>query len=136
MIGDPAALARLNAVVWPLMSERRQAFVRDARAAGAEFAILDVPLLLETGGADIVDAVVVVSAPAALQRARVLARPGMDASKLQALLAAQMSDAEKRARADFVIETSGGKDDARRQVRAVIAALRRGRDTRQGERHA
>jgi len=124
VLGDPAALARLNEIVWPRVGEARGAFFRRARSEGAEFVVLDVPLLLETGGEGNVDAVVVVSAPADVQRKRVLARAGMSASKLDAILAAQMPDAEKRARADFVIDTGGGIAHARRQVEAVLATLR------------
>ncbi len=124
MLGNPEALARLNAIVWPLMGARREAFFQAARAAAAAIVVLDVPLLLETGGEKTVDAVVVVSAPADVQRARVLARPGMTEAKLAAILAAQMPDAEKRARAEFVIDTSQGLSAARAQVDSVLALLR------------
>jgi dephospho-CoA kinase len=123
VLGDPEALARLNAIVWPLMGEARAEFFRQARDAGAKVAVLDIPLLLETGGERNVDKVVVVSAPAEVQRRRVLDRPGMTAAKLEALLAAQMPDADKRAKADFIIDTSRGFDDARRQVQAVLEAV-------------
>ena len=136
VIGRPEALARLNAIVWPLMAERRAAFLREARAAGAELAVLDVPLLLETAAVPDMDAIVVASAPAVVQRRRVLARPGMTAAKFDALLAAQMPDAAKRARADFVVDTSGGLEDARRQVREIIADLRRRRAADQAGRDA
>jgi dephospho-CoA kinase len=126
VLGDPAALARLNAIVWPLMGEARAEFFRQVRAAGAEVAVLDIPLLLETGGERGVDKVVVVSAPAEIQRERVLARPGMTKAKFEAILDAQMDDADKRARADFVVDTSRGFDHARRQVRDILAALRTG----------
>jgi dephospho-CoA kinase len=124
VLGDPAALERLNAIVWPLMGEARAEFFRQARDAGAEVVVLDIPLLLETGGQRSVDKVVVVSAPADVQRQRVLARPGMTEAKFEALLAAQMDDADKRALADFVIDTSSGFDHARRQVTEILAALR------------
>lgn len=133
VVGQPEAMSRLNAIVWPLMAARRRAFLSAARLAGAEVAVMDIPLLLETGGASMVDVVVVASAPSAIQRRRVLDRPGMTEAKLDALLAAQMPDADKRARADFVIETSGGLEDARQQVRAVLAALREWGDAEQGE---
>jgi dephospho-CoA kinase len=123
VLGDPEALARLNAIVWPLMGEARAEFFRQARDAGAEVVVLDIPLLLETGGERNVDKVVVVSAPADDQRRRVLGRPGMTEAKFEALLVAQMPDAGKRAKADFTIDTSGGFDDARRQVHAVLQAL-------------
>jgi dephospho-CoA kinase len=124
VLGDPAALERLNAVVWPLMGGAREAFFAAARAAGATVVVLDIPLLLEAGGERNVDKVVVVSAPAAVQRERVMARPGMTQAKFAALLAAQMSDADKRARADFIVDTGAGFDHAREQVKAILAALR------------
>jgi dephospho-CoA kinase len=123
VLGDPAALRRLEQIVHPLVRRSQQAFLAEAAARGARVAVLDVPLLFETGGDAGVAKVVVVSAPLELQRARVLARPGMTGEKLSAILAKQMSDAEKRARADFVIDTSRGVDDARAQVGAVMAAL-------------
>ncbi|HEY7851402.1 MAG TPA: dephospho-CoA kinase [Caulobacteraceae bacterium] len=124
VLGDPAALTRLNAIVWPLMGEARAAFFKAAEAAGAAVAVLDIPLLLETGGERNVDKVVVVSAPAAMQRDRVLSRPGMTRAKFDALLAAQMPDADKRSGADFIIDTGGSLDDTRAQVKAILAALR------------
>ena len=126
MLGEPVALARLNAIVWPLMGEARAAFFAAARAADAEVVVLDIPLLLETGGEKNVDAVVVVSAPAAMQRERVLARPGMNEAKFDAVLAAQMPDADKRARADFIIDTSGTLDHTDEQVKAILDTLRAG----------
>ena len=124
VLGDPDALGRLNAIVWPLMGQARAAFFEAARAAGAHIVVLDIPLLLETGGEKAVDLVVVVSASDQLQSERVLARPGMSQAKLEAIRAAQMPDADKRARADFVIDTGSGPDHARDQVRAVLAGLR------------
>ena len=124
VLGHPERLSQLNGLVWPLMGKARQAFFDAARAAEAPFVVLDIPLLLETGGEKTVDVVVVVSAPAEQQRARVLDRPGMTEAKLDAILAAQMPDADKRARADFVIDTSRGLDPARAQVEAVVASLR------------
>jgi dephospho-CoA kinase len=120
VIGDAAALKRLEAVVHPLyrMAERR--FLKQAETAGAALAVLDVPLLFETGGDKRVDAVVVVSAPAEMQRARLLARPGMTVEKLMALLAKQLPDADKRMRADFVVDTSGDFDSTRAQIRAIL----------------
>ncbi|MGA2951040.1 MAG: dephospho-CoA kinase [Caulobacteraceae bacterium] len=126
VLGDPEALAKLNGIVHPLMGEARAEFFRAAREGGAEVVVLDIPLLFETGGERNVDKVVVVSAPEALQRERVLARPGVTAAKLAAILAAQTPDAEKRARADFVVDTSQGFDHAREQVKAILAALRAG----------
>jgi dephospho-CoA kinase len=125
VVGDHAAMDRLNAIVWPLLGEGRRAFFRQAEADGADIVVLDIPMLFETGGERNMDAVVVVSAPADLQRARVLAREGMSEAKLDGILARQMADAEKRARAHFVVDTSQGFDHARQQVRAIVAALRR-----------
>jgi dephospho-CoA kinase len=124
VLGDPAALARLNGVVWPLMATARADFFETARRQAATIVVLDIPLLFETGGERGVDASVVVTAPAALQRRRVLARPGMTPEKFEAILQAQMPDAEKRRRADFVVDTSLGLTDARRQVAAILARLR------------
>jgi dephospho-CoA kinase len=124
VVGDPAALKQLEEIVHPLVGQSRAAFFEKARQAGADLVVLDIPLLFETGGQNRVDAVVVVSAPADVQRARVMERPGMTAEKLDAILARQIPDAEKRARADYVIDTGSGIEAARAQVRQVIAALR------------
>lgn len=124
VLGHPEALARLNAIVHPLLAASRAAFFRRAEEAKAEIVVLDIPLLFETGGEARVDKVVVVSAPAHEQRRRVLARAGMSEAKLDALLAAQTPDTEKRSRAHFVIDTSGGLDHAREQVRTVLRVLR------------
>lgn len=124
VVGDPEALQKLEAIVHPLVGAHRIGFFEDAQAAGHDIVVLDVPLLYETGGDKRVHKVVVVSAPADVQRKRVLARPGMDEAKFEAILARQLPDAEKRARADFVIDTSQGLDHARQQVRAVLTALR------------
>ena len=124
VVGKPEALKRLEAIVHPLVGHSRQSFFEAAQASGADVVVLDIPLLFETGGERNVDAVVVVSAPEALQRERVLARPGMTAEKLDAILARQTPDAEKRARADFVIDTARGLEPARAEVRAVLAAVR------------
>ncbi len=123
VLNDPEALRRLEAIVHPLVGAHRQAFFDRAQAANAPIVVLDVPLLFETGGDKGVDAVVVVSAPKALQRERVLARPGMSADKLDAILNRQLPDADKRARADFVIDTGQGLEHARAEVKAVLAAL-------------
>src|SRR5262249_33573711 len=106
VIGDAAALRRLEAIVHPLVRREEEEFLARAEAAGAPVAVLNIPLLFETGGEKRCDAVVVVSAPAATQRARVMARPGMTEEKFTELLAKQMPDAEKRRRADFVVDTS------------------------------
>ena len=118
LAADPAALARLEGIVHPLVARDRQDFL--ARHVGAPLVVLDIPLLFETGGGAAVDAVVVVTAPPEVQAARVLGRPGMTRERLDAILARQTPDAEKRARADFVIDTGGGLDAARDQVRAVV----------------
>ncbi len=126
VVGKPDALKRLEAIVHPLVGESRVGFFQKAVADKADIVILDIPLLFETGGEKRMDAVVVVSAPADLQRQRVMARPGMDEAKLDAILARQMADAEKRVRAHFVIDTGAGLDSARAQVRAVLTRLRAG----------
>jgi dephospho-CoA kinase len=123
VVGDPAALKRLEEIVHPLVGASRAGFFDQARQTGAKLVLLDIPLLFETGGEARVDKVVVASAPAEVQRARVLERPGMTEDKFKAILARQLPDAEKRARADFVIDTGQGLDAAREQVRQVIAAL-------------
>ena len=123
VLGDPAALKQLEAVVHPILGADRMHFFQAAREGGADLAVLDVPLLFETGGDAALDAIVVVSAPPALQRERVLARPDMAPEKLDAILARQLPDAEKRARADFVVDTSHGIDHAREQVRDILATL-------------
>lgn len=124
VLGNPEALKALEVIVHPLVGSDRIAFFEKAAAAGKDIVVLDVPLLYETGGDKRVDKVVVVSAPAEVQRARVMARPDMDAAKFEAILARQLPDAEKRARADFVIDTSQGLEPARQQVRAILRALR------------
>jgi len=123
VLGDKEAIARLEQIVHPLVTKAREQFLAEANRSGATVAVLDVPLLLETGGDKRCDAVVVVSAPADVQRARAFARPGMSEDKLAAILAKQMPDAEKRARADFVVDTSRGFDAARAQVREILEAV-------------
>jgi dephospho-CoA kinase len=124
VLGDPKALARLEAIVHPLVREEEAVFIEGARRSAAPMAVLDIPLLFETGTKRRVDRVVVVSAPADIQRQRVLARPGMTTWKLEEILARQMPDAEKRRRADFVVDTGRSLDDARRQVLAIIDELK------------
>ena len=124
VLGNAEALAVLESIVHPLVGAHRIGFFEDAQARGAEVVVLDIPLLYETGGDKKVDKVVVVSAPADLQRERVLARPGMDVAKFEAILARQTPDAEKRHRAHFVIDTGQGLDYAREQVRDILARLR------------
>ncbi len=121
---DPKAFRALEDIVHPLVAHEQQEFVKQARDAGADMVVLDIPLLFETGGQARMDAVVVVSAPEDVQRERVLARPGMTDDKLKGILAKQMPDAEKRAQAHFVIETDKGLGHAFEQVKAVVQALR------------
>ncbi|MBN8938221.1 MAG: dephospho-CoA kinase [Rhizobiales bacterium] len=123
VLGKPEALARLEAIVHPLVQQAKQRFLERCRANGRSLVVLDIPLLLETGGEAQVDAVIVVSAPADIQRARVLARPGMTADKFDAILARQLPNAEKRRRAHVVVDTGLGFDAARRQVQAIIRAF-------------
>lgn len=124
VVGDPEALAKLEAIVHPLVGAHRIGFFEKAQAEGRDIVVLDVPLLFETGGQRSVDKVVVVSAPPEVQRARVLARPEMTPEKFDAILARQLPDAEKRARADFVIDTGQGVEHARAQVRDLLTLLR------------
>ena len=119
---DDTAFGRLEAIVHPLVAQGRAADLEAARTAGVELAVLD-PLLFETGGDRAVDAVVVVTADPAIQAERVLARPGMTRERFDAILARQMPDAEKRARADFVIDTGRGLEAARAEVEAIVAAV-------------
>ncbi len=125
VLGDPAALRRLESIVHPLVARARDRFLAEAERSGAAVALLDIPLLYETGGEKRCDAVVVVSAPADVQRRRVFERPDMTEAKFRAILAKQMPDAEKRARADFVVDTSRGFDAAREQVREILAKVRK-----------
>ncbi len=124
VIGDEAALKRLEAVVHPMVRDEEKRFLRKAREAGASLAVLDIPLLFETGREKEVDVLVVVTAAPDIQRARVLSRPAMTAEKFEALLARQVPDSVKRARADYLIDTGLGMDAARRRVRAIVATLR------------
>jgi dephospho-CoA kinase len=124
VVGNAEAIKQLEAIVHPLVRRAQADFLQANREAETAVVVLDIPLLFESGKSDLFDKIVVVSAPPEVQRARVLARPGMTAEKFEALLARQTPDAEKRARADFVIDTSGGFDDTRAQVRAVLDALR------------
>ena len=123
VVGNVEAIRRLEAIVHPLVREERTRFLAEAGGAGARLVVLDIPLLFETGGEAALDATVVVSAPADVQRARVLARPGMTDEKLAGILARQMPDAEKRRRAHFLVDTGRGFAFAEAQVRAIIRAL-------------
>ena len=121
---DVSAFARLEAIVHPLTADAERAFVDQAKAEGVGLVVLDIPLLFETGRHARMDAVVVVSAPREVQRARVLAREGMNEDRLEGILARQMADAEKRAQADFVVETDKGLDHAFEQVKKIVAELK------------
>jgi dephospho-CoA kinase len=123
VLDNPAALARLEAIMHPLVAARRGAFLTEAKKTGARFVVLDVPLLFETGGDRRVDAVILVTAPEAVQKERVSRRPGMTPERLAVILARQMPDAEKRARAHFIIDTGGEFAATARQVRAILRAL-------------
>jgi dephospho-CoA kinase len=123
VLGDAGALTRLEAIVHPLVHAAEQRLLADAAARGEKVALLDIPLLFETGGEQRVDAVVVVTAPPEVQRQRVLERPGMTVEKLESILARQLPDAEKRRRADFVVDTSRGFEAARADVRAILDAV-------------
>jgi dephospho-CoA kinase len=126
VFGHPDELNRLNGIIYPMLGAGRAAFFAEAEARGCDMVVLDIPKLFETGGESRMDVVVVVSAPEHVQRERVLARPGYGAARLDAILSNQMHDAEKRARAHFVIDTGQGFEHAREQVRQVIAAIRAG----------
>lgn len=127
VIGDPAAMARLESLIHPLVRADRNAFLAAARAAGEDIVVLDIPLLFETGAESEVDAVLLVTASEAVQNARIASRPGMTEATRAAILARQMPDPEKRRRADFLIDTSAGIEDTERQVGELlhkIAAMR------------
>ncbi|MFK0166018.1 dephospho-CoA kinase [Rhizobium sp. NPDC090279] len=123
--GDPSGFRRLEAIVHPLVRERERQFLERHRQAGADMVVLDIPLLFETGGDKRVDKIVVVSCDPQIQRERVLARPGMTEEKFNMILSRQTPDAEKRARADYVIDTGGSIEAAGEQVKEIIADLRR-----------
>jgi dephospho-CoA kinase len=122
-LADPALLKRIEAAIHPLVALDRDAFLAEARASGAALAICDIPLLFETRADAWLDAVIVVSAPAAIQRDRAMKRPGMTEATLGAILAKQLPDAEKRARADYIVDTSRSKDHTRAQAVAILAKL-------------
>jgi dephospho-CoA kinase len=121
VLGDPVAIRKLEGIVHPLVRRAEEHFLAEAARKGASIVVLDIPLLFETGADRRCDAVVVVSAPADVQRARVFGRPGMTEEKFDAILVKQMPDAEKRARADFLVDTSTGFGAARAQVREILA---------------
>jgi len=123
VLGDGAAIKRLESIVHPLVHAARERFLTETERNGAPIAVLDIPLLFETGGDKRCDAVVVVSAPAELQRQRAFERAGMNEPKLAAIMGNQVPDAEKRRRADFVVDTSQGFEHARAQVRDILARV-------------
>jgi dephospho-CoA kinase len=127
VLGEPEKLRKLEALVHPAVAREREAFLAAHRDAAV--VVLDIPLLFEAGGWSDVDRIAVVSAPEEIQRARVLARPGMTPEKLARILARQMPDAEKRARADFVIPTGGSLEETRQAVRRIVACLTGGADS-------
>ena len=124
LAGDEAAFKRLEAIVHPLVADEQRKFMEQAARDGADMVVQDIPLLFETGGHARMDAVVVVSAPAEVQRKRVLERAGMTAEKLDQILSRQMPDEEKRAKAHFVVETDKGLEHAFEQVKSIVAALK------------
>ena len=124
VLGLPDEMKKLEAIVHPLVGEAQVEFLRESMKQGHEMAVLDIPLLYETGGEARVDVVVVVSAPYDIQKTRVLARPDMDEAKFAAIHAKQTPDTEKRARADFIVESDKGLDHAREQVSAIVDALK------------
>jgi dephospho-CoA kinase len=121
VVHDPAAIKRLEGIVHPMLGASRKKFLDDAERAGAPVAVVDVPLLYETGGEKRVDAVVVVTTTPEIQRQRILSRDNMTAEKLDAILARQMPDREKRKRADFVVDTSHGLEPVRARIRDILA---------------
>ena len=123
VLGDAEALKKIEAIIHPLVRADADAFLARHRAAGAPLAVLDIPLLFETGGRNRVDKVAVVTAPADIQRQRVLARPGMTEEKFASILAKQVPDAEKRRLADFIIDTGQGLEVAKKSVEEIIATL-------------
>jgi len=123
VLGDTAAIKRLEQIVHPLVAAARERFLDEAARSGATVAVLDIPLLFETKGDERCDAVVVVTAPADMQRQRAFERPGMTEQKLAAIMANQTADAEKRKRADFVVDTSQGFEHARAQVRDILKVV-------------
>ena len=120
VVHDPVAMKRLEGIVHPMLGASRQKFLRDAEQSGAPVAVVDVPLLYETGGEKRVDAVVVVTTTPEIQHQRILARDNMTGEKLNAILARQLPDAEKRKRADFVVDTSHGLDPVRARIRDIL----------------
>ncbi|WP_316858395.1 dephospho-CoA kinase [uncultured Cohaesibacter sp.] len=124
VLGNADAMKRLEALIHPLVREKEQEFFEQARLDGAEIVVLDIPLLFETGAENRVDVTLVVTAPKEVQRERVLARPGMTSERFEAILARQMPDAEKQARADYSLDTGQGLKAAEEQVDAILDDIR------------
>ena len=124
VIGKPNAMKRLEAIIHPLVREEEQAFFKEAESQAAQIVVLDIPLLFEIKAQDRVDVIVVVSASEDIQRERVLARPGMSVEKFEAIKARQLPDAEKRAGADYVVDTGMGLEAAEEQVDAILADIK------------
>jgi len=124
VLGDADAIARLEALIHPLVHQKEREFIDRATADGETLVLLDIPLLFEVGGTGRVDKIIVVTAPADVQRERVMSRPGMTEEKFQAILSKQLPDSEKRARADYIIDTSNGIDAAREVVHSIISELK------------
>lgn len=133
LAADPSRFAQLEAIVHPLVRAREFAFLETRKTAGDDIVVLDIPLLFEVGGERRVDVVVVVTCDPQIQRARVLARPGMTVEKFELILSRQLSDASKREKADFLIDTGQGMDAARDRVREIIAALRAGKTSEKAD---
>ena len=131
LMAAPEGFARLEAIIHPLVRAREQSFLKEAAGRTEPMVVLDIPLLFETGTTDRVDVIVVVSCAPDIQRQRVMARPGMTAEKFEAILSRQTPDAEKRARADYIIDTGQGMETAQRQVADIVAKL--SNSTSQGE---
>jgi dephospho-CoA kinase len=125
VVAHPDLLEAIENIVHPMVRARQQRFLEEARRAGSDIVVLDIPLLFETGGEKSVDKIIVVSAGDELQRQRAMKRSGMTVQKFEYLMSKQIPDAEKRARADYVIDTSVSIEDAKRQVDQVIAELKR-----------
>ena len=123
VVNNPEAMAQLEKIVHPMLRSHQQKFLSEAEKSGAPVAVLDIPLLFETGGENRVDAVAVVSTTPEIQRARILERPNMTPEKLDAILARQMPDAEKRKRADFIVDTGHGLDPVRERIREILAEV-------------
>jgi dephospho-CoA kinase len=141
VIADPAAMTRLEAIVHPLVRAERAAFLAAARAKGERLVVVDIPLLFETGAENDVDAVLLVTASESVQKARIAARSDMTEAKVAAIMAKQMADSDKRKRADFIIDTSGGMEDTQRQVADLLGkigdgtAMKKRRDAGNRHRH-